>query len=58
MRPLFQCLKSLKDILIKVNKSDQFLKYQDNLQNHNTLNKEYKRYGFEIRNWISNKLLA
>tara|TARA_Y100000996_G_C22531135_1_gene646504 strand:+ start:632 stop:1276 length:645 start_codon:yes stop_codon:yes gene_type:complete len=55
----FSMLKEFEKHFNKeVNKSDQFLKYEDNLQNHNTLNKEYKRYGFEIRNWISNKLLA
>ena len=39
-------------------KSDEFLKYEKSLNEDVFLNKEFKRYGFEIRNWISNKLLA
>jgi len=32
--------------------------YEENLQIHKNLYKEYKRYGFEIRTWIANKLLS
>ena len=32
--------------------------YEENLQMHKNLYKEYKRYGFEIRTWIANKLLS
>ncbi len=42
----------------QIKKSDEFLKYEKSLNENISLNKEYKRYGFEIRNWISNKLLA
>tara|TARA_B100000965_G_scaffold139086_1_gene115761 strand:- start:497 stop:1141 length:645 start_codon:yes stop_codon:yes gene_type:complete len=42
----------------EIKKSDDFLKYEKSLNENIFLNKEYKRYGFEIRNWISNKLLA
>ena len=42
----------------EIKKSDDFLKYEKSLNENVYLNKEYKRYGFEIRNWISNKLLA
>ena len=55
----FSMLKEFEKHFNKeLNKSDKFLKYEDNLLKHINLNKEYKRYGFEIRNWISNKLLA
>ena len=42
----------------KIKKSDEFLKYEKSLNEDVFLNKEFKRYGFEIRNWISNKLLT
>ena len=42
----------------EIKKTDDFLKYEKSLNENVYLNKEYKRYGFEIRNWISNKLLV
>ena len=32
--------------------------YESMIEDHENLYKEYKRYGFEIRTWIANKLLA
>lgn len=42
----------------QINKSEKFKKYEILLLEHPTTVKEYKRYGYEIRNWISSKLLA
>ena len=42
----------------QVEKSNSFIEYEKVLQSDQNLFKEYKRYGFEIRNWIANKLLA
>ena len=42
----------------EVEKTDSFNEYEKALFLDKVLLKEYKRYGFEIRNWIANKLLA
>jgi len=42
----------------EVIKPNEIKIYEDCLQTHKNLFKEYKRYGFEIRTWIANKLLS
>ena len=42
----------------EVMKPNEIRIYEENLQMHKNLYKEYKRYGFEIRTWIANKLLS
>jgi len=42
----------------EIEKSEKFKKYELSILEHPTTFKEYKRYGYEIRNWISSKLLA
>ena len=42
----------------RIDKSNSFIDYENIIQSDKNLFKEYKRYGFEIRNWIANKLLA
>lgn len=52
----------LKEFEIHFNKEvikpNEIRIYEENLQMHKNLYKEYKRYGFEIRTWIANKLLS
>ena len=52
----------LKEFEIHFNKEvlrpSEIKLYEKNLQDHESLLREYKRYGFEIRTWITNKLLA
>ena len=52
----------LKEFEIHFNKEvlrpSEIKLYEQNLQDHESLLREYKRYGFEIRTWIANKLLA
>ena len=52
----------LKEFEIHFNKEvlrpSEIKLYEKNLQDHESLLREYKRYGFEIRTWIANKLLA
>ena len=52
----------LKEFEIHFNKEvlrpSEIKLYEKNLQDHDSLLREYKRYGFEIRTWIANKLLA
>ena len=55
----FSMLKEFENHFNKqVEKSNSFIEYEKVLQSDQNLFKEYKRYGFEIRNWIANKLLA
>ena len=55
----FSMLKEFEKHFNKdVEKTDNFVEYEKTLLSDKVLLKEYKRYGFEIRNWISNKLLA
>jgi len=52
----------LKEFEIHFNKvilkPDEIKVYEKTLEDHETLSREYKRYGYEIRTWIANKLLA
>ena len=55
----FSMLKEFEKHFNKeVKKTDNFVEYEKILLSDKVLLKEYKRYGFEIRNWIANKLLA
>ena len=55
----FSMLKEFEKHFNKeVEKTDSFVEYEKALFLDKVLLKEYKRYGFEIRNWIANKLLA
>ena len=55
----FSMLKEFEKHFNKeVEKNDNFVEYEKTLLSDKVLLKEYKRYGFEIRNWIANKLLA
>ena len=55
----FSMLKEFEKHFNKeVEKTDNFVEYEKALFLDKVLLKEYKRYGFEIRNWIANKLLA
>jgi hypothetical protein len=52
----------LKEFEIHFNKvilkPDGIKDYEKTIENQENLSREYKRYGFEIRTWIANKLLA
>lgn len=52
----------LKEFEIHFNKvilkPDGIKVYEKTLEDHENLSREYKRYGYEIRTWIANKLLA
>ena len=52
----------LKEFEIHFNKQamrpDAIKTYESTIEDHENLYKEYKRYGFEIRTWIANKLLT
>ena len=37
---------------------EEIKNYESIIEDHKNLYKEYKRYGFEIRTWIANKLLT
>ena len=55
----FSMLKEFENHFNKrIDKSNSFIDYENIIQSDKNLFKEYKRYGFEIRNWIANKLLA
>jgi len=52
----------LKEFEIHFNKQvqrpEEIKNYESTIEDHENLFKEYKRYGFEIRTWIANKLLT
>ena len=55
----FSMLKEFENHFNKrIDKSNSFIDYENIIQSDKNLFKEYKRYGFEIRNWIANKLLV
>ena len=59
MPAFFSMLKEFEIHFNRQAKRPQEIKnYESNIEDHENLFKEYKRYGFEIRTWIANKLLT